>query len=228
MASYFSPATFRFLRSLARHNDRAWFHAHKAEYERDLRQPFLRLIGDLQPVVAKVSAQYRADPRPMGGSLFRIHRDTRFSSDKAPYKPWQGARIFHARRREVAAPSFYVHVEPGNCFVGAGLWHPETHSQRRVRQFILENPAGWTAASRAPAFRRRYTLDDSQNLVRMPAGYPADSPLAEDLKRRNFVAMRALDDDLVTGPRLLSTLSRDITSLAPFVDYLCASLDLEF
>ena len=120
----------------------------------------------------------------MGGSLFRIHRDTRFSSDKAPYKPWQGARIFHARRREVAAPSFYVHVEPGNCFVGAGLWHPETHTQRRVRQFIHENPAGWTAASRAPAFRRRYTLDDSRNLVRMPAGYPADSPLAEDLKRR--------------------------------------------
>lgn len=228
MPAYFTPATFRFLRSLARHNERAWFHAHRGDYERHVREPFLRLIGDLQPALATVSTHYRADPRPAGGSLFRIHRDTRFSGNKAPYKTWQGARLFHARRREVPAPSFYVHVEPGGCFVGAGLWHPETPTQRRVRQFIVDNPAGWLAATRAPAFRRKFDLDDSDLLVRMPAGFPADSPLATDLRRRNFVALRALDDDVATGPRLLPTLSRDLAALAPFVDYLCAALDLEF
>lgn len=228
MATYFSPATFRFLRSLARHNERAWFHAHREDYERHVREPFLRLLGDLQPALAETSVHYRADPRLSGGSLFRIHRDTRFSGNKAPYKTWQGARLFHERRREVPAPSFYVHVAPGDCFVGAGLWHPETPTQRRVRQFIHDNPAGWTAATRAPAFRRRFALDDSEMLVRMPAGFPADSPLVEDLRRRNFVALRALDDDLVAGPRLLSVLARDLATLAPFVDYLCASLDLEF
>ncbi len=228
MPAYFTPATFRFLRSLARHNERAWFHAHRGDYDRHVREPFLRLIGDLQPALATVSTHYRADPRPAGGSLFRIHRDTRFSGNKAPYKTWQGARLFHARRREVPAPSFYVHVEPGGCFVGAGLWHPETPTQRRVRQFIVDNPAGWLAATRAPAFRRKFDLDDSDLLVRMPAGFPADSPLATDLRRRNFVALRALDDDVATGPRLLPTLSRDLAALAPFVDYLCAALDLEF
>lgn len=228
MATYFTHATFRFLRSLARHNERAWFHAHRGDYERHVREPFLRLVGDLQAPLAGVSTHYRADPRPAGGSLFRIHRDTRFSGNKAPYKTWQGARLFHARRREVPAPSFYVHVEPGGCFVGAGLWHPETPTQRRVRQFIVDNPAGWLAATRAPAFRRKFDLDDSDLLVRMPAGFPADSPLATDLRRRNFVALRALDDDVATGPRLLPTLSRDLAALAPFVDYLCAALDLEF
>ena len=228
MATYFGPATFRFLRSLARHNERAWFQAHRDDYERHVRGPFLRLIGDLQPALAEVSGHYRADPRPAGGSLFRIHRDTRFSGDKAPYKTWQGARLFHERRREVPAPSFYVHLEPGGCFVGAGLWHPETPTQRRVRQFIHDNPAGWLAATRAPAFRRKFALDDSEMLVRMPAGFPADSPLAEDLRRRNFVALRTLEEDVVTGPRLLATLSRDLAALAPLMDYLCAALDLEF
>lgn len=228
MATYFTPATFRFLRSLARHNERAWFQAHKDDYESHVREPFLRMIGDLQPPLAEVSAHYRADPRRIGGSLFRIHRDTRFSGNKAPYKTWQGARLFHARRRETPAPSFYIHVEPGGSFVGAGLWHPETPTQRRVRQFIHENPAGWTAATQAPAFRRKFALDDREMLVRMPAGFPPDSPLADDLRRKNFVALRPLGDDLLAGPRLVSTLARDLATLAPFVDYLCAALDLEF
>ena len=228
MASYVSPATFRFLRALARHNERAWFHAHKEDYERHVREPFLRLIGDLQPALADTSTHYRADPRPAGGSLFRIHRDTRFSGNKAPYKTWQGARLFHERRRETPAPSFYVHVEPGGCFVGAGLWHPGTPTQRRVRQFIHDNPAGWTAATQSPAFLRRFTLDDSEMLVRMPAGFPPDAPLARDLRRRNFVALRSIDDATVTGPRLLPTIARDLAALAPLMDYLCAALDLEF
>src|SRR3546814_19250829 len=86
-------------------------------------------------------------------SLFRLQRDTCFASDKSPYKGWQGARLFHYRRRELAAPSFYIHLEPGECFVGAELWHPETHTQSKVRQFIFENPGGWAAAARSEARR---------------------------------------------------------------------------
>lgn len=228
MAAYFTDATLRFLRALARHNTRTWFDAHRADYERHVRQPFLALVGDLQPALAATSPHYRADPRPAGGSLFRIHRDTRFSANKAPYKTWQGARLFHERRREVPAPSFYVHVEPGASFVGAGLWHPATPTQRRVRQFLHENPAGWLAATRSPAFRRRFALGESDMLVRVPPGFPADSPLADDLRRRNFVAVHPLDDDVVTGPRLRTVVERDLAALAPMVDYLCAALDLEF
>jgi uncharacterized protein (TIGR02453 family) len=228
MPAYFSPKSFAFLRGLARHNERAWFQAHKADYEAHVRGPFLRLLGDLQPALAALSPHYRADPRPMGGSLFRIHRDTRFANDKSPYKGWQGARLFHARRREVPAPSFYVHLEPGGSFIGAGLWHPETPTQRKVRQFIHDNPGAWARAAHAPPFRRRFELGDDDMLVRMPAGYPADSAFAEDLRRRNFVALRALDDAAMASPRLRAVVERDLVALAPFVDYLCAALDLEF
>jgi hypothetical protein len=134
MATYFSDASFKFLRGLARHNDKTWFNDHKAQYEDHVRQPFLRLLTDLQPDLAAVSLHFRADPKTVGGSLFRIYRDARFSNDKSPYKSWQGARLYHERHKQVPAPSFYLHLQPGECFVGAGLWHPEPDTQRRVRQ----------------------------------------------------------------------------------------------
>lgn len=228
MSTYFSDASFKFLRSLARNNSREWFHAHKADYEAHVRAPFQRLLTDLQPVLAEVSPHYRAEPKTVGGSLFRIQRDTRFANDKSPYKPWQGARLFHERGRQVAAPSFYLHLQPQGCFVGAGLWHPQPDTLRRMRHFILDNPGSWKAAAHGGAFRKHYDLDTSEMLVRMPRGFPPEFEFADDLRRKNFVAVRALEDDLITGPRLLATLSRDLAGLAPFTDYLCAALDLEF
>lgn len=228
MSGYFSQKSFRFLRGLARNNERAWFHAHKADYETHVREPFQRLLTDLQQPLTEVSPHFRADPKTIGGSLFRIQRDTRFSGDKAPYKGWQGARLFHERRREVPAPSFYVHLQPGGSFVGAGLWHPEPDTQRRIRQFIVDNPGSWKAAAHAPALRRRYTLDDSDMLVRPPRGFPADFAFMDDLRHRNWVYWRALDDDAMTAATLRTHLSKDLHALAPFVDYLCAALDLEF
>lgn len=228
MSTYFSDRSFKFLRGLARNNDREWFHAHKADYEAHVRQPFLALITDLQSALLEVSEHYRADPKTVGGSLFRIHRDTRFSNNKAPYKNWQGARLFHARSKEVEAPSFYIHLQPGHCFIGAGLWHPEPETLRRIRHFIVDNPGSWAAAAHGTAFRKRFDLDDDEMLVRPPRGFPADFAYLDDLRRKNHVALRAIDDATMTGPKLLSTLAKDLQGLGPFMDYLCAALDLEF
>lgn len=228
MNTYFSDASFKFLRGLARHNDREWFQAHKADYEAHVRGPFLRLLTDLQPALLQVSEHYRAEPKGNGGSLFRIHRDTRFANDKSPYKNWQGARLFHARSKQVEAPAFYLHLQPGHCFIAAGVWHPQPDTLRRIRHFIVDNPGSWKAAAHAPAFRRRYDLDEDEMLVRPPRGFPADFAFIDDLRHRNFVALRAIDDAVVLGPRLRQVLSADLVALAPFVDYLCAALDLEF
>lgn len=236
MPSYFTNASFKFLRALARHNEREWFHAHKADYEAHVRQPYQRLLTDLQPALALISPHYRADPKPVSGSLFRIHRDTRFAHDKSPYKSWRGARLFHSRAhgsareraRQLPAPSFYLHLQPDHCFIGAGLWRLDSAALRRVRQFILDNPAAWKAAAHPDTPRRRFKLDDSQKLVRMPRGFPDDSRFAEDLRLKNFVASRAIEDATMRGPRLRTVLETDLAALAPLVDYLCAALDLEF
>jgi uncharacterized protein (TIGR02453 family) len=228
MSSYFTEKTFRFLRALARNNERTWFHAHKQDYDDHVRAPLQRLLTDLQPELAEVSLHFRSDPRTVGGSLYRIQRDTRFANDKRPYKTWQGARLFHARRAELASPLYYLHIQPGGCFVGAGIWRPESPTLRHIRQFIVDNPAGWKAAAHAPAFRRRYRLDEEDMLVRPPRGFPADFAFIDDLRHRSFVAWRDIDDATISGPRLRQVLAKDLRDLSPFVDYLCAALDLEF
>jgi Uncharacterized conserved protein len=90
MSPCFTARSLKFLRGLARHNKREWFLAHKADYEEFVRAPFQRLLTDLQPAVAAISPYYRSDPKTVGGSMFRIQRDTRFASDKAPYKALAG------------------------------------------------------------------------------------------------------------------------------------------
>jgi uncharacterized protein (TIGR02453 family) len=225
--NYFDKHSFKFLRDLARHNERAWFHANKARYEAAVRDPFLALIGDLAEPLAKVSAHYRADAKALGGSLFRIQRDTRFANDKTPYKTHAGAQFFHARGRKAEAPVFYLHLQPGASFIGAGLWHPQPETQRRVRAFLIDNPAAWKKAAHAPAFTRRYALEGDA-LARAPRGFDPQHELIEDLKRKDFVATRAIDDDTMLGPRLKQVVAEDFARLAPLVDYLCAALDLEF
>jgi uncharacterized protein (TIGR02453 family) len=220
---YFSSASFKFLRELARNNNRAWFNANKSRYDEQVKEPFLRLIGDLQAPLAKVSTHYRAEPR----GLFRIYRDTRFANDKTPYKTWAGARLYHERRRETDAPSFYVHIQPGQCFVGAGLWRPEPASLKRIRDFLADNPKAWTAATRSAAFKKNYELG-GETLTRPPRGYDPAHPLIEDIKRKSFTAWATFSDSEATSPQLAKLVASHVKGMAPLVDYLCAALDLEF
>lgn len=227
-ASFFTRQSLKFLSDLARNNDKTWFQAHRQEYERHVREPFQRLLLALQPLLETISPQFRADPRPQGGSLYRIHRDVRYSADKSPYKTWQGARFYHVRRRECATPAFYLHLQPGASFIGAGVWHPEPEVLRRLRDFVFENPVSWQAAAHAPELAGRFALYQAERLVHAPRGYPSDFVCIEDLKLRNFVLWRKLDDATMIGAGLLELIQGDLQALAPFVDYLCAALDLEF
>jgi uncharacterized protein (TIGR02453 family) len=83
---YFDADALEFLGDLRRHNDRRWFNEHKERYERALREPFLEFIADAGPELRTISKHLVADPRPSGGSLFRIHRDVRFSKQNRPLK----------------------------------------------------------------------------------------------------------------------------------------------
>ena len=226
-APYFDPAAFRFLRNLAKNNNREWFNAHKPQYESAVRDPFLRLIADLAEPLARISPHFRADPRPSGGSMFRIYRDTRFANDKTPYKSWLGARLFHERSRQVPAPLFYLHVAPGRCFVGGGLWHPESTTVKRIRDFLVDNPATWKKAVNAKRFRERFELG-GESLTRPPRGYDPAHELIEDIKRKDFVATQHFSDAEAMSAQLPKIVIEGCKGIAPMIDYLCAALDLEF
>ena len=236
MSRYFTPATFKFLRGLDRNNSRAWFLEHKAQFEAHLRQPYLQLIADLAAPLAKISPHYVADPKPVGGSLFRIHRDTRFSKDKRPYKEWAGSQYFHkatraAPRTEGAfgrldAPVFYLHLEPGECFVGGGLWHPQPESLRKIRDYIVANPASWKTVKQGLA-RKGFKMS-GESLKRPPRGYDPAHPLIEDLRKVSFTASIGFADGKALQAELAPFVIAQFRHLAPLADYLCGALDLDF
>ncbi len=128
MASYFTPSSLKFLRDLAANNERDWFQSNKERYLSLIQEPALQFIADFAPRLAKISTHFVSDPRPQGGSLFRIYRDIRFSKDKTPYKTFAAMRFGHESGGDVHAPGFYLHIEPGNSYAGVGLWRPEAAS----------------------------------------------------------------------------------------------------
>ncbi|MFA5938545.1 MAG: DUF2461 domain-containing protein [Sinimarinibacterium sp.] len=240
LAPYFSEDTFKFLRALAKNNSREWFAANKPRYEQKVRGPCLRLIGDLAGPLQQISPQLTAIAKPVGGSLFRIHRDTRFSGDKRPYKTHAGMYFAHAVAKSAArgdagnaamgrldAPGLYLHLEPGACFLGGGIWHPQLPTVKRVRDYMLANPMSWKQATRSPQFRKAFELGGDA-LIRPPRGYDPEHELIDDLKRKDFIASAQLDDAELLRPDLVKRLISRYQQLAPLLDWLCGALDLEF
>lgn len=181
-----SPELFRFLRELRENNNREWFQANRDRYEKGVRQPLLRFIAAFAAPLRQISSHLVADPRPLGGSLFRIYRDTRFSPDKSPYKTWAAMHFTHEDGNDVQAPGYYLHLEPGNIFAGSGLWHPDPVTLKKVRDVIVAKPLHWRRAISGKAFRRACRLE-GDSLGRPPRGYDPDHPFIEDLKRRDFI-----------------------------------------
>jgi uncharacterized protein (TIGR02453 family) len=221
MAVYFGPGLFGFLRDLARHNDRQWFLANRERYEAEVREPVLRFIADFGPHLRRISAEFVADPRPVGGSMFRIHRDTRFSADKSPYKTHAAAHFRHrAATRDVHGPGFYLHLEPGGSFAGGGVWHPDGDALARVREAIVADPEGWRAV------RRRVREIEGETLARVPRGFDPDHPFADDLKRKDFYASVSFSDGEVTGPRFLAGCAAAFRAAAPLVEFVTRAMRL--
>src|ERR1700722_2176412 len=132
MPAHFSPSLFRFLAELAAHNERPWFEANKLRYQRDIRDPVLRFIGELRSPLAKVSKRFDVDPRPVGGSMTRIHRDIRFSRDKSPYKTAVTADFPHRDASDATLLGFYLRLAPGSSILGGGVWQPAPDPLRRI------------------------------------------------------------------------------------------------
>lgn len=223
----FGPELFSYLRDLKRHNDRDWFLANKERYGQAVKEPSLRFIADFEPHLRKISKEFLAIPRAVGGSLFRIQRDVRFSKDKSPYKTHVGIRFLHKDARNVHAPVFYLHLEPKGCFAGFGVWHPEPPTLTKIRQAIVDDPRGYGKVVEAPAFRRRFTRDGDA-LSRPPRGFDPDHPLIEELKRKDHVAACPLAADDVVSPGFDKRLAGIFKAGTDYQRFLCRALGVPF
>jgi len=223
MAAHFRPALFRYLVDLRDHNDRQWFTTNKGRFEADVRDPMLAFIREAATPLARITRHVLADPRPVGGSLFRIYRDTRFSKDKTPYKTHAAAHFRHRAAKDVHAPGFYLHLEPGQTFLGAGLWHPDPATLLTLRTAMAKNPGAWRRAVGGAAFRRSCVLEGDV-AKRPPRGFDASHPLIDDLRRKDFVAVQRLTEKDALSPRFMTRFIGFCRAAAPLNAFLCRAL----
>jgi uncharacterized protein (TIGR02453 family) len=207
----FSPALFSFLAELAAHNEREWFTTHKARFEADVKAPLLAFVDALAPRLAEIDPDARCDAK----SVFRIYRDTRFSADKRPYKTHAAAHFPRATAEKgPSSPGYYLHLEPGGSFLGAGLWMPDGPALTRIRNAIDTRRATWVAVRDAAGPL------GGESLTRVPRGFPADHPLADDLKHKSFTTGIAFTEAEVCAPDFVDRFAAACARVAPFVGFL--------
>ena len=218
--AHLSPRLFKFLRDLKRNNDRDWFDENRERYERDVRAPIVAFISDLGPRLTKISRHVVADPRPVGGSLFRIHRDTRFSKDKSPYKTHAACHFRHEETtKDVHGPGFYLHLEPGSVFVAGGLWRPEPEALAKIREALVAGPAKWRKAIAGLEL-------GGEMLKRPPRGFDADHPLVDDLRRTDFITSVELDEKRACSAGFIGDVERACKTTAPLMAFLARAVGL--
>ncbi len=222
-----APALFDFLRDLEANNERPWFEANKGRYVADVRDPMLDFIAAFARPLSTISPHFRADPRPNGGSLFRIYRDTRFSRDKTPYKTNAGAHFRHAAGKDAHAPGFYLHLEPGTCFAGCGVWRPDNRTLGRIRDAIVDRPDEWRRITTAGAFRAAFELA-GESLKRPPRGYDPGHPLIEDLKRKDFVAIAGFSEADACRADFLERFTAISRTGSRFVEFLSRAVGVPY
>jgi uncharacterized protein (TIGR02453 family) len=201
----FQPEAIGFLADLAANNDRDWFRPRKGDFERLLKEPMEALVATLAVRFAERDLPLLADPKR---SIFRIHRDTRFSKDKSPYKrnvgasfPWLDERARVDDR--VHSNGGYFHFEPGEMFFGGGMYMPDRERLLAWRRLVVDEPEAVHRAIDDPGFRAAFSRIDAHDpLKRVPPGFPADHPDADLLRMRDVVFGRRLSDEEALSPAL--------------------------
>jgi len=213
----FSPKALSFLRALKRNNNREWFKARQEQYELLLRAPMIELIERLASDLPRFVPELVASRKR---SLYRIHRDTRFSADKKPYKTWIAAVFPHRTLPKHEGAGLYLHVSTDEVWIGGGMYAPATPQLQAVREHIASHSGQLRAIVESPAFRKVVGALDGQRLQRVPRGFPRDHEAAEYLKYRQFLAGREFPASFATGPRFYPEVIRVFRHVAPLTTFL--------
>lgn len=223
----FTRKTLGFLRDLRKNNERSWFADHRSDYEKYVREPALEFIDQMGPHLARISACFRAIAKKTGGSLMRIHRDTRFSKDKTPYKTNIGIQFRHELGKDVHAPGFYVHIEPGGCFLGLGIWHPDSSTLKQVRHYICEEPQSWKKSALQGSFARHFELA-GDSLKTAPQGIDRNHPLIVDLRRKDFIGVSSIPDEAIVAKDFAESVCKQFRKGSSLMRFLCKALKIPY
>lgn len=222
-AAGFTPATFKFLRDLAAHNEKPWFEANRATYEAVVKLPLAALVDAVAAELSRRNLPLEGDPKR---SSFRIHRDVRFSKDKSPYKTSVGTVWYRQGSGKDGAGVLYFHLGPAGSFIASAFYMPEPEALDAIRERIRVHPEKWLAMQ-AELAASGVVMEDGNPLTRMPKNFEdmKDSPVAYALRMRSFIARHPLPETRVTDPKLVSVIADFAAASLPLLRFGWAAVD---
>jgi len=213
----FTDSTLKFLRSIQKNNNREWFRTHRNQYETNVRKPMIEILDRLSVDLLRFAPDLIASPKR---SMYRIYRDTRFSSNKSPLKTQIAAIMPHRELTKHGGAGLYFHIAPDHVLIGAGIYAPEPRELNYLREHISLNSNQLRTIVESPSFRRNFGELKGQRLKRVPRGFDHDHPAAYYLKFRQFLASNEQPTHFATRPRFYNSLVRLFEQLSPFVYFL--------
>ena len=219
MATHFTPEAMKFLRGLARNNDRVWFEARRAVYERSLKAPMLALVEEINLAMESFAPEHVRPPHKI---MMRIYRDIRFSKNKQPYKTHLSAWWARRGMEKTSGGGYYLQVSPQGVMVAAGVYMPEREQLLTIRRWMSENHAGYSAMVKKVMKAKGAGFEgiDAQGLTRMPKGFAADDPADELVRAKNWGVHAELPAEIALEPALAREIVRRFKLAAPVVDAL--------
>jgi uncharacterized protein (TIGR02453 family) len=216
------PATIKFLKDLKKNNNKPWFDLNRPRYE-SAKKDFETFLQQLIDKLAKSDKTIQGIKAK--DCLFRINRDVRFAKDKSPYKTNFGASINKGGRKSSLA-GYYFHLEPGESFIGGGIWMPQPKDLAQVRQEIDYNFKEFKKLTGSASFKKEYGdlyAGEDAKLQRVPKGYEVDNPAAEYLKLKSLLAMKPMPDSELISADLVKKSLQSFQALHPLIDFINGS-----
>lgn len=214
--------TLKFLKELKKNNNKPWFESNRKRYENAQNEiksfvaDWIKLFGKTEPEIALL------DPKKC---IFRINRDVRFSVNKDPYKHNLGAYLNKGGKSSNTA-GYYLHIEPGNCFFGAGNYMPQPDELAKIRQEIDYNFSGFKKIISSKKFKENFgDLNEDNKLKRPPKGYDEENAAIDFLKLKGFTVFKKLKDNELTSSNFMKTAIELSTTVKPFIDFLNTATD---
>ncbi len=222
--SGFPPETIQFYADLLQHNERPWFEAHKADYQKYVLEPGKLFVMALGERLKTISAEIQFDTRTNGsGSIMRIYRDVRFSKDKTPYKTYLGIIFWEGSGKKTESPGFHFGMDATGAQMHVGIWGFPKPMLMAYREAVADEKLGselegiLTAVSQNPI---PYTIG-GQHYKRVPRGYPKDHPRADLLRYNGLHASSpAITPEQISSPELLDICFTHAKNLAPLQQWL--------
>ncbi len=215
----FPKAGVQFLRDLENNNNKEWFQENKATFKESLEAPAKELVSamtvKLKPLIGD----------PVGGKIFRIYRDVRFSKDKTPYNTVLKIALTNADKKEktgCSSPMYFFGLTKSQLRLGTGVYEfHDSPSLDRYRKAVADSRKGPALGKVLQSFQKKKLWINEPHFKRVPTGYEKEHPREQLLRHKGLYAFyEAPIPNAIYSERSIDFVLKKYKELSPLYNWL--------